>query len=166
VITELAPRIYADVSVIPTVLRTLRETPPPAGGVLSAYLPAPPAQVAGWKYLVRFREECKAIRQELETAARDERAAFEAAFAHLEEYLAAMPVPRHPGLAQAHRKHGHLLLKGYACPLRAIVPDHSAACQPVPALVQALLGSEQVSECCIRGAEPRRVFAVAESSAR
>jgi peptide subunit release factor 1 (eRF1) len=83
---------------IPPMLQALRESPPPAGGVLSAYLPAPPAQVAGQKYLVRFREECKAIRQELESSGRDERLAFESSFARIEEYLAEMPVPRHPGL--------------------------------------------------------------------
>jgi predicted ArsR family transcriptional regulator len=70
------------------------------------------------------------------------------------------------GLAEVRREDGHLLLEGYACPLRAIVPDHPEACHLALALVQELLGSERVSECCIRGAEPRCVFAVAESSAQ
>jgi peptide subunit release factor 1 (eRF1) len=110
----LSPGVYTDVQVIPALLRTLRESPPPEGGVLSAYLPAPPAQVAGQKYLVRFREECKAIRQALEEAGRDERQAFEAAFARIEEYLAEMPVPRHPGLVVfATAERGSL----YAAPL-------------------------------------------------
>ena len=67
----LSPGAYTEVQVISALLRTLREGQPPAGGVLSAYPPVPPVQVAGQKYLVRFREECKAIRQELEAAGRD-----------------------------------------------------------------------------------------------
>src|SRR3712207_6255003 len=66
----LAPGAFTDVEVIPVLLRTLRESPPPDRGVFSAYLPAPPVQVAGQKYLVHFREECKAIRRDLEAAGR------------------------------------------------------------------------------------------------
>ncbi len=97
--TDFTLGIYTDVQVIPAMLRALRESPPPAAGVLSAYLPTPPVQVTGQKYLVRFREECKAIRQEPEAARRDERQAFATAFACIEADLAEMPVPRHPGPA-------------------------------------------------------------------
>jgi peptide subunit release factor 1 (eRF1) len=80
------------------MLRALREGALPEIGVLSAYLPTPPIKVMGQKYLVRFREECKTIREELKSASRDERRAFETAAARIEEYLNGMPVPRHPGL--------------------------------------------------------------------
>ncbi|MGH2599556.1 MAG: hypothetical protein ACRDJ9_09230, partial [Dehalococcoidia bacterium] len=52
--------------------------------------------------------------QELEAAGRDERQAFESAFGRIEEYLADMPVPRHPGLVVfAAAERGSL----YAAPL-------------------------------------------------
>jgi predicted ArsR family transcriptional regulator len=70
------------------------------------------------------------------------------------------------GLAEVREQDGSFRLEGYACPLRAIVPDHPAACQLALALVQELLGGEQVSERCIRGAEPRCVFTVTAPSAR
>ena len=109
--------VYTEVQVIPAMLRALREWALPASGVLSAYLPTPPVQVMGQKYLVRFREECKAIREELQAAGREgreERRAFETAVARIEEYLTGMPVPRHPGLAVfAAEERGYL----YAVPL-------------------------------------------------
>lgn len=111
--------VHTDVESVPVLLQALRESPSPAFGVLSAYLPTPPVQVSGQKYLVRFREECKPIRQELEAAGRDERQAFETAANRIEEYLAEMPTPRHPGLAAfAAAERGYL----YAVPL----PDRPA----------------------------------------
>ncbi len=112
--TRFAPTVHTDVWEIPAVLGELRESQLPGRGLLSAYLPTPPTSVAGRKYLVRFREECKAIRQRLEEASRDERQAFEAAVGRVEEYLDQMAVPRHPGLAVfAGQERGHL----YAVPL-------------------------------------------------
>ncbi len=93
------PGVYTDVRVIPAMLQALRESPPSGIGVLSAYLPTPPVTVLGQKYLVRFREECKAIRQQMESAGRGERQAFEAAYTRIEEHLLNMPLPRFPGLA-------------------------------------------------------------------
>jgi peptide subunit release factor 1 (eRF1) len=112
--TEFTLGIHTEVQVIPAMLRALRERALPPGGVLSAYLPTPPVQVMGQKYLVRFREECKAIREELQAAERKERQAFETTAARIEEYLTGMPVPRHPGLAVfAAEERGYL----YAAPL-------------------------------------------------
>lgn len=112
--TDFTLGVYTDVQKIPAMLQALRESPPPAAGVLSAYLPTPPVQVAGQKYLVRFREECKAIRQTLSEGERPERQAFETAYARIEAYLEDMPVPRHPGLAVfAAAERGYL----YAVPL-------------------------------------------------
>jgi peptide chain release factor subunit 1 len=96
--TDFTLGVHTEVQVIPAMLRALRERALPPIGVLSAYLPTPPVQVMGQKYLVRFREECKNIRQELAAAGREERQAFETAAARIEEYLTQMPVPRHPGL--------------------------------------------------------------------
>jgi hypothetical protein len=63
---------------------------------------------------VRFREECKAIREELQEAGRADRQAFETAAARIEEYLTGMPTARHPGLAVvAAEERGYL----YAAPL-------------------------------------------------
>ncbi len=84
---------------IPETLTLLRAAPLPAGGVLSAYLPVRPFQVAGQAYLVRFREACKDIRNALTDAARDERHTFEAAAARIETFLAEDFAPRHPGVA-------------------------------------------------------------------
>jgi predicted ArsR family transcriptional regulator len=64
------------------------------------------------------------------------------------------------GLAEVHGEDGHFVLEGYGCPLRAIVPEHPAACQLALALVQELLGGRRVSECCVRGADPHCRFEV------
>jgi predicted ArsR family transcriptional regulator len=69
------------------------------------------------------------------------------------------------GLSEVHREDNHLVLEGYGCPLRAIVPEHPEACQLALALVQELLGTERVSECCIRGSEPRCRFEVSAADA-
>jgi peptide subunit release factor 1 (eRF1) len=106
--------VYTEVDVIPAMLQALRERALPKFGVLSAYLWTPPVQVMGQKYLVSFREECKQIRQEIESAGREERNAFETTVARVEEYLTEMPTPRHPGLAVfAASERGYL----YAVPL-------------------------------------------------
>ena len=97
--TDTALGVHTDVDMVPRLLQALRESPSPAFGVLSAYLPTPPVQVLGQKYLVRFREECKPIRQGLETAGRDEQQAFEITANRIEEYLVEMPTPRNPGMA-------------------------------------------------------------------
>jgi hypothetical protein len=96
---EYRPGIHADVRALPKLLEWLRTSPPPAGGVLSAYLPVRPVQVAGQAYLVRFREACKEIRTALEGAGRDDQRAFETAAARIERYLADEFEPGHPGLA-------------------------------------------------------------------
>ncbi|HET7080799.1 MAG TPA: hypothetical protein VFM49_25475 [Chloroflexia bacterium] len=112
--TDFTLGVHTEVEVLPDMLRALREKAPPPNGVLSAYLPTPPVQVLGQKYLVRFREECKAIREELQEAGRADRQAFETAAARIEEYLTGMPTPRHPGLAVfAAEERGYL----YAAPL-------------------------------------------------
>jgi hypothetical protein len=97
--SDVTPGIHSDVQAIPALLSYLRDSPPPDGGVLSAYLPVPPVQVAGQAYLVTFRECCKRIRAALEQAEREERRAFEAAVARAEDYLTDRFAPRHPGVA-------------------------------------------------------------------
>lgn len=61
---------------LPGLVDTLRATPPPATGVLSAYLDTSVARAAGQDYLLAYRDRCKAIRPTLPEAMRD---AFEVA---------------------------------------------------------------------------------------
>jgi hypothetical protein len=96
---DRGPGIHTDVMALPGMLAFLRTAPAPEGGVLSAYLPVRPVQVAGQAHLVRFREACKEIRAGLEGAGRDEQNAFETAAGRIEQYLSEEFEPRHPGLA-------------------------------------------------------------------
>lgn len=96
---DFIPGIHADVQAVPALLHHLRDRPPSDEGVLSAYLPVPPVQVAGQAYLVTFREQVKHIRAALEEAERNERRAFESAVARVEAYLTDEFAPGHPGLA-------------------------------------------------------------------
>ena len=86
----------ADVHQIPTLLATLRQTPPPEGGVLSAYFATPLRPVAGRAYLVTFREGCKALRESL---APEVLKSFDETVARADRHLAESFVPRLPGLA-------------------------------------------------------------------
>ena len=51
------------------------------------------------------------------------------------------------------------LLRGYGCPLSAVVEEHHEACQLVEQLVAEVSG-QPVRECCDRGDRPRCAFRV------
>ncbi|MGE3598052.1 MAG: hypothetical protein AB7N70_21115 [Dehalococcoidia bacterium] len=127
---DRGPGIHTDVLALPVVLAALRAAPAPEGGVLSAYLPVKPVQVAGQAHLVRFREACKEIRAGLDGAGRDERNAFEAATGRIEQYLSDTFEPRHPGLAIFAAAQPEYL---FAVPLPAR-PGLEVVWDPLPAL--------------------------------
>ena len=81
---------------VPEILRAVRETAAPAGGVLSAYVDTAPERSIGQAYLLGFRERVKALRAELPDA---QHAHFAAAAAQAEDVLARRFSPGHPGLA-------------------------------------------------------------------
>lgn len=85
-----------DVKAIPALLKTLRETSPPRGRVLSVYLDTSAAQTFGQAYLLAYRDLCKELRPRLPA---DEREPFEAAASQAEQFLVEGFVPRQPGLA-------------------------------------------------------------------
>lgn len=55
------------------------------------------------------------------------------------------------------------LLRGYGCPLGAVVDEHQEACQLVEELVGDVVG-EDVRECCDRAGRPRCAFRVMPGS--
>jgi hypothetical protein len=126
--TEHTPSTtHPDVLDIPQVLATLRETPPPTSGVLSAYLATPLVPVAGRAYLASFRKGCETLRAALVPEAV---ASFEQAVSRAEAHLAGAFVPRQPGLALfAASEPGYF----HAVPLPR-APIEEVAWGPVPAL--------------------------------
>jgi predicted ArsR family transcriptional regulator len=64
------------------------------------------------------------------------------------------------GLAEVRREGDHFVLEGYGCPLQAIVPDHPEACQLALALIEDLLGTGEVTECCRKGPRPACLFEI------
>ncbi|MEP6775714.1 MAG: hypothetical protein ABJA50_08975, partial [Chloroflexota bacterium] len=139
--TDFTLGTHTDVQMIPDTLRALRHLTLPESGVLSAYLPTPPVQVLGQKYLVRFREECKAIRQVLEKTSRGERLSFETSFSSIEEYLTTVLDPRHPGVAVfAAAERGYL----YAVPLPERPPTMVVwGSQPILAPLEEVLDEHE-----------------------
>ncbi len=93
------PQVFTELNAIPDVLQALRETAPPESGVLSSYLDTSVHRIQGQAYLLAFREACRTIRTDLETAPRPEQKAFEAAAERATHYITHEFVPRHPGLA-------------------------------------------------------------------
>lgn len=93
------PQVYTELNAIPNVLQALRGTAPPDAGVLSVYLDTSVHRIQGQAYLLAFREACRTIRTDLDTANRPEQKAFEAAAEQATDYLAHEFAPRHPGLA-------------------------------------------------------------------
>lgn len=87
---------HDDVRLIPTLLKTLREAPPPPEGVLSVYLATPLVPVAGQAYMASFRDGCDALRSSLPEQALED---FDRAVERARQYLAEVFVPRRPGLA-------------------------------------------------------------------
>jgi len=97
VTTSLTPSAtHPDVLDIPQTLETLRETPPPTSGVLSAYLATPRLPVDGRTDLASFRRGCEALRASL---APEAVTSFEQAVARADTHLDADFVPRQPRLA-------------------------------------------------------------------
>lgn len=54
---------------------------------------------------------------------------------------------------------GSWLLRGYGCPLSAVVEEHEEACELVEALVAGVVGAP-VRECCDRSGRPRCSFRI------
>lgn len=80
------------------------------------------------------------------------RARLEAAVAVLDEL---------GGLAALEERDGDLVIRGYSCPLTAVVPGHPAVCRLAEALLTEVVGVP-VHERCDRGGEvPRCCFEVA-----
>ena len=65
------------------------------------------------------------------------------------------------GLADLDVDDGNLLLRGYSCPLAAVVPGHPDACHLAEAFVSEVAGVP-VRECCDRGAVPHCRFELAK----
>lgn len=64
------------------------------------------------------------------------------------------------GFAELEENDGAFVIRGYSCPLTAVVPGHPEACRLVEALLTELV-SVPVREHCDRGANPRCCFEVA-----
>jgi hypothetical protein len=155
---EIGPGIHTDVLALPGTLDFLRRSQPPAGGVLSAYLPVRPVQVAGQAYLVRFREACKEIRAELADVGRDEQRAFEAAAGRVEQYLGDEYEPRHPGLAIFTAEQADYL---HAVPLPSR-PALEVVWEPLPALatLEAVLDDHERVAVVLCDQRRARLFTV------
>jgi predicted ArsR family transcriptional regulator len=65
------------------------------------------------------------------------------------------------GLAELDVDGENISLRGYSCPLAAVVPRHPDACHMAEAFVSAVAGVP-VRECCDRGAIPHCRFELAE----
>lgn len=63
------------------------------------------------------------------------------------------------GLAEAERHNGGFLIRGFSCPLGAIVRENPQACRLAEKLIAALTGLP-VRECCQKGETPRCQFEV------
>ena len=67
------------------------------------------------------------------------------------------------GLAELEREDGHLLVRGYDCPIAGTVQHHADACRVVQALLETLL-DRPVTERCERTGSPRCCFEVEAAS--
>ncbi len=63
------------------------------------------------------------------------------------------------GLAELERGDGEFIIRGYSCPLAAVVPGHPEACRLAEALLTEVVGAP-VRECCDRGEPFRCCFTV------
>ncbi len=64
------------------------------------------------------------------------------------------------GLAELEERDGTFVIRGYSCPLTAVVPGHPEVCRLAEALLTELAGAP-VNEHCDRGENPRCCFEVA-----
>ncbi len=71
------------------------------------------------------------------------------------------------GLAELEERDDTVLIRGYSCPLTAMVPDHPEVCRMAETLLTELTGVP-IHEHCDRGANPRCCFeaAVADDGGR
>ncbi len=67
------------------------------------------------------------------------------------------------GLADVEEKDDAIMIRGYSCPLGAVVSDHPEACKLAEELVAAVVGRD-VQECCERNGSPRCSFRVAREN--
>ncbi len=66
------------------------------------------------------------------------------------------------GLAELEERDGHLVIRGYSCPLGAVTPGRPEVCELAEALLCELTGLP-IQECCDRDEPPRCRFEVALS---
>jgi predicted ArsR family transcriptional regulator len=66
------------------------------------------------------------------------------------------------GLAEFEERDGSFIIRGYGCPLTAVVQDHPEICRMAETLLSELIGIP-VHEHCDRGERPRCCFEVARS---
>lgn len=66
------------------------------------------------------------------------------------------------GLAEVEEQDGSLIIRGYSCPLAAVLPDHPEACKLAEALVTDIAGVP-LHECCERGEVTRCCFATSHA---
>ena len=67
------------------------------------------------------------------------------------------------GLAELEEADGVFVIRGYSCPLAAVVPEHPQVCQLAAALLAELAGT-RVAEHCDRGERPRCYFEVTSAA--
>lgn len=63
------------------------------------------------------------------------------------------------GVADVEESEGAVFIRGYSCPLAAMVPDHPEVCELAEALLTELVGVP-VREHCTRGERPRCCFEI------
>jgi predicted ArsR family transcriptional regulator len=63
------------------------------------------------------------------------------------------------GLAELEERDGTLVIRGYSCPLAAVVPGHPEVCRMAETLLTELAGVP-IYEHCDRGERPRCCFEV------
>jgi predicted ArsR family transcriptional regulator len=64
------------------------------------------------------------------------------------------------GLAEVEESDGRPVIKGYSCPLAALVPNHPDVCRLAESFVSDVAGVP-LHECCDRGSSPHCCFAPA-----
>jgi predicted ArsR family transcriptional regulator len=69
------------------------------------------------------------------------------------------------GMAELEEVENCWIIRGYSCPLAAVVPGHPEVCQLAEALLTELVGA-RVNERCERGERPRCCFQVSGSISR
>ncbi|HEX2093497.1 MAG TPA: ArsR family transcriptional regulator [Longimicrobiaceae bacterium] len=97
------------------------------------------------------------LRQVGEEAARGRTAASEDARARLDAAYGVLG--EMGGVADVEEADGVITIRGYSCPLAAVVPEHPEACGLIEALLSAMVGAP-VREQCDKGERPRCCFEI------